>query len=76
MKWAYLDDSRTCSSSFVGDALLAGGQYNIGLASEALGNGQGEASIDRFSGNKSWASDGNKGSVNLSVILGLQSVPL
>lgn len=76
MKWAYLDNSRTSSSSAVGDTLLAGGQNNIGLAGEALGNGHGEASVDRFGGNESWASDGNKGSVNLGVVFGLQSVIL
>lgn len=76
MKWAYLDNSRTSSSGAVGDALLAGGQDDVGLTGEAFGDGRGEATINRFCGNKNWTSDGNKGSVNLGVILSLQSVTL
>ena len=72
MKWAYLDNSRTSSSGAVGDALLAGGQDDVGLTGEAFGDGRGEATINRFCGNN----DGNKGSVNLGVILSLQSVTL
>lgn len=75
-KWAYLDNGRTSSSGGVRNALLAGGQDNVGLAGEALGNGHRETTIDRFGGNESWTSDSNKGSVNLGVLFSLQSVTL
>lgn len=63
---AHLNDGRASGDGVVGDEVLAAGKDNVGLAGEALGDLDLEATVDGLGLNEGGASDGDEGSVDLA----------